>query len=272
MPIPYDNFGTYWVIKPYVDTSPYLVIATIAAITGIVMAYFEMKRRKIGKELRHTILSSISIYIFLVVFARLFYFLGPWSWQEYPSFASRILNIASFNAGMVFYGGLIGGIFGVYVYSKIKHAKTKNKKDLGFWKLIDAWIVPLGIFLFIARIGCYTAGCCYGIASTLNLPWLIQRGSSVIHPTQIYSSFFGLVLFTAMTELKYRQKIKRMFDGYVLLWGVIIYSTGRFLIEFLRYYHTRFFGLSMSQVISILLFLICSILLIFKYKKHKNKV
>lgn len=264
MAIPYDTFGTYWFIHRSIIISPYTVIAIIAASVGIIMAYFEMKRRKFGKELRHIILSSIIIYIFIILFARIFYFFGPWSWQGYHTFASRILDIFSSKAGMVFYGGLIGGVLGMFVYTRIK--------KISFWRFADIWMPSTGIILFIARMGCYTSGCCYGIASSLNLPWLIQKGNQTIHPTEIYHSFFGLLLFIAATELKYRQKSKKMFDGYVALWGIILYTIGRFLVEFLRYYPIRFLGLSASQIISIVLFLICLILLIFKYRKHKNKV
>lgn len=262
MPILYDTFGTYWFIHRSIVTSPYIILATLAAAIGIIMAFFEMKRRRFGSEARRTVISSIIIYILLIIFARLFYFLGPWSWKQYPDLSSRILAMFSFEAGMVFYGGMIGGILGLFIYAKIK--------KINFWEFADIWAPSLGIILFFARIGCYTAGCCYGIESHAHLPWLILRDNAVIHPTQLYSSLLGLLVFVAMTELKYRQKIKGRFNGYVFLWGIILYSAGRFFIEFLRYYELKFLGLSSSQLISIGLFVACSAILFLKHKNHKT--
>lgn len=263
MSIPYKTFGTYWILHRSITTSPYFILATMAVIAGICLAYFEMKRRRFREATKHIISSSILIYIFIVAFARLFFFFGPWSWKEYPDLPSRISAIFSFShAGMVFYGGMIGAIIGMYIYSRIK------KND--FWEFADIWAPSLGIILFIARIGCYTAGCCYGIESSANLPWLILRDDAIIHPTQLYSSLLGLAVFVVMTELKYRQSLRRMFSGYVFLWGVILYSIGRFFIEFLRYYDTRFLGLSPSQLISLGLLALCSIALFFRYGNIKT--
>jgi len=262
MLILYKKFGTYWVISREITTSPYFVLAAIGAIIGIILAYHEMKRRRLGDEKKHTLLSSITIYLFLIAFARIFYFFGPWSWKEYPDLSSRILAMFSFSkAGMVFYGGMIGAVAGIFIYSRIK--------KLDFWELADIWAPSGGIILFFGRIGCYTAGCCYGLESHANLPWLILRGDTVMHPTQIYSSILGIMVFILMTELKYRQTAGKLFNGYVVLWGVIFYSIGRFFIEFLRYYDIRFLGLSSSQFISLGLVILCSIALFFMYSGHK---
>ena len=56
--------------------------------------------------------------------------------------------------GFVFYGGLIGAIVGLYIYSKQRWNR--------FFDLLDTYasIFPLG--QAIGRIGCYFNGCCYG--------------------------------------------------------------------------------------------------------------
>ena len=89
-----------------------------------------------------------------------------------------------------------------------------------------------------------------------------------MHPAQLYESFFAMILFVILTELRYRQNIKNMFKGYVALWCLILYSIGRFIIEFWRYYDVRIYGLSASQIVSIAIFAVCSVILVMKYKKH----
>lgn len=262
MSISYRTYGTYWIIKPYIYSSPYFLMAAIAIIAGIAAAYFEFKRR--GLKTRHIIYMSMIIYLSMGALGRIFYFFGPWSWGKYETLIERFIAMFSFKSGMVFYGGLIGAILAVIIYTKIKR--------LNFWDYMDAWAPSLGIILFFARMGCFFAGCCFGEVSS-NIWWLLKTSAGDIHPTQLYESFLGLVLFVILTELKYRQSIKKMFKGYVFLWAIIIYSAGRFLVEILRFYEVRFMGLSASQIISIALFAIGSIILCLKYKarfkKHK---
>lgn len=259
MSIPYRTYGTYWIIKPYIYSSPYFLMAAIAIIMGIITAYFEFKRRNL--RTKHLIYMSIVMYLSMGVLGRIFYFFGPWSWGKYSTNIERIAAMFSFKSGMVFYGGLIGAILAVIIYTKIKR--------LNFWDYMDAWAPSAGIILFFARMGCFFAGCCFGEASS-NLWWLLKTSAAEIHPTQLYSSFLGIVLFVILTELKYRQSIKKMFKGYVFLWAIIIYSAGRFLVEIIRFYEIRFMGLSASQIISIALFAICSIILCSRYKKQEK--
>ena len=62
------------------------------------------------------------------------------------------------NGGMVFYGGLLGGISAAWWCSKIIKTKLTDYLVL---------LVPaLALAHSIARIGCFSAGCCYGIETT----------------------------------------------------------------------------------------------------------
>jgi len=267
MTLPYETYGTYWLIKPILYSSPYFAMALIAAIAGITAAYFEFKRRKIfdnKQDLRkHMILMTILMYLFMGTFARIFYFIGPWSWTKYATWSSRLAGIVSFEAGMVFYGGLIGGIIGLYVYTKIW--------NVNFLKYADAWAPSIGIVLFFARFGCFFSGCCFGYADSDFLPWIVDNGTRLMHPTQLYSSLMGMIVFIAATELKYQQAIKKKFIGYVALWTLMIYAVARFLIETIRFYEHRIYGLSASQFISITIFAICAISLLSIYKKRQKK-
>ena len=57
--------------------------------------------------------------------------------------------------GFVFYGGLLGGVAGVFIY-----VKMFKMKFLPFSDIIAA-VLPLGHA--VGRVGCYFGGCCYGM-------------------------------------------------------------------------------------------------------------
>ena len=70
-----------------------------------------------------------------------------------PSLSNSNSNLLG--SGFVFYGGLFGGILGYYLGVKI--AKCNFSDFVSFF----VFIVPL-VHGF-GRIGCFCAGCCYGI-------------------------------------------------------------------------------------------------------------
>ncbi|MFO8015745.1 MAG: prolipoprotein diacylglyceryl transferase [Candidatus Woesearchaeota archaeon] len=260
MTVAYTAYGNYWIIKPYLYISPYFVMAAIATIAAIAITYFEFRRR--GLPRKHLVWLSILIYLFMGGFARLFYSLGPWSWGEYSSLSERFIDMFTLEPGMVFYGGLIGGLIAILIYARIR--------KLNFWRYADAWAPAGGLVLFFARIGCFFSGCCYGIVSRINLPWLLQTEAGPIHPTQLYSSIAGMLVFITATELRYRQSAWKLFDGYVMLWTLAAYAVLRFLIEFMRYYDFRFLWLTTSQYISIALLVFCAVLLAVKYRRDST--
>ena len=88
-----------------------------------------------------------------------------------------------------------------------------------------------------------------------------------LHPTQLYSSAFALLLF-GLLWLGYRRW--RRFDGQVFLWFVVLYSAGRFLIEFLRNDNRGMFfsgSLSASQVVALPLLAVALIWLYLRGRK-----
>ncbi|MBU3999938.1 thioredoxin domain-containing protein, partial [Patescibacteria group bacterium] len=92
----------------------------------------------------------------------------------------------------------------------------------------------------------------------------------VRHPVGIYMSLNGLAMFIFLWLL--RKKIKT--EGALFLIFILWYSGTRFLLDNLRcadldICDSRYFGLTLSQYISILLFFLAIAILIFKYRKQK---
>jgi phosphatidylglycerol:prolipoprotein diacylglycerol transferase len=90
----------------------------------------------------------------------------------------------------------------------------------------------------IGRIGCFCAGCCYGLPTTL--PWGVKfpflggrdhpYARVFVHPTQIYEAVLDLANFVVLLFL-WR---KRKFPGQVFSLYLINYGVIRFFLEYLR--------------------------------------
>ena len=93
----------------------------------------------------------------------------------------------------------------------------------------------LAIAQGFGRIGCFLAGCCYGAKTDLPIGVVFPVNSLApagihLHPTQIYSSIFDFIL--GIFLLYYSKKQRK--DGKILGMYLMVYSVGRFLVEFLR--------------------------------------
>lgn len=143
-----------------------------------------------------------------------------YDWSRFVSNPASALMF--WDGGLVFLGGLIGGI--VFAIGYI----LKTKMPLREIADIAAVSVPLA-YAF-GRIGCFFAGCCYGVAS--EVAWAVKFPALFTprHPTQLYSALLGFGL--AAFALLYRKR--RAFAGQSFLFYLMLYGLGRFLIEMLR--------------------------------------
>jgi phosphatidylglycerol:prolipoprotein diacylglycerol transferase len=89
----------------------------------------------------------------------------------------------------------------------------------------------------IARLGCFTAGCCYGTPTHSVLHVIYTNPNSfapygiAIHPTQLYSASILLIIFIFMYFIgqKYLKKTGQLFAAYLILAAV-----ERFIVDFWR--------------------------------------
>ncbi|MEA4915471.1 MAG: prolipoprotein diacylglyceryl transferase [Christensenella sp.] len=150
--------------------------------------------------------------------------------------------------GFVFYGALIGGLGGVAIYSLIK--------KLPFFSLTDYFIPALVLGHAFGRIGCFFAGCCYGMECETPISITFPAGGAApagvpLLPTQLMESVF---LFLLCAFLVWRLTKKKPF-GTVSGWYMVLYGVWRFVIEFFRSDERGAVGaLSTSQFISLFVF------------------
>jgi phosphatidylglycerol:prolipoprotein diacylglycerol transferase len=106
----------------------------------------------------------------------------------------------------------------------------------------DSFAVPVAASVAIGRLGCFSAGCCYGTETSL--PWGVNFGDGLRrHPTQLYESAFHL---TAAFVLAWLQR-KGLLKGQLIKLYIIAYLLYRFATEFIRPEPALWLGLSGYQ-------------------------
>ena len=154
-------------------------------------------------------------------------------------------GIQNFGAGLVFLGGLVGGMATVswYIY----------RKNLNWFKIADLAAPFLVLGHGIGRIGCFLVGDDYGIPT--NLPWAIAFPNGLpptniaVHPTQLYEMSAYFIIFF---YLRYRKR-NQTFSGEIIFEYLFLGGLSRFMVEFIRTNTKYIFGLSGAQYLSILM-------------------
>ena len=243
--LPYINIFGY-------NIATYGLIIFIGIFIGAIISIFYFtKFFNIKKEdVFYCILYAV---IGVGIGAKLLYIITniPFLIENYQTLDLYNTFLQMLKGGFVFYGGLIGGILGVFIYSK--QFKISFKELL----LILLPVVPL--IHSIGRIGCLCAGCCYGMeyhgfgAITFH-DSLLAPNDVPLFPMQIVEAICNFIIFIVLlvTYKKFLGTYKTV--GLYL----VLYSIVRFTLEFFRGDLIRgiYFSLSTSQWISIVLFII----------------
>ncbi len=249
----------------------YGLMLAISFLIGIYYSMYRAKKR--GIDPNKIIDLSVVIVISAIFGARFLYvifhldeFRGHWLDTFNPFQSSGQIGIA----GLTMLGGFIAAVvFGV-LYLKIK--------KLPVLRIVDVIVPAIGIGIFITRIGCFLNGCCYGVPT--DLPWgvIFPQDSPAgycfsgepIHPAQIYSSLYGLIIFGLILFFERYKK----FDGFLLYIFFILYGISRFVVDFFRYYENSMVlfqlgnsSISVNQGISIALVLMGGLLIYYKLRR-----
>ena len=163
-------------------------------------------------------------------------------------YLSKPLEIfAIWHGGLSFHGGLVGAVIAAFIFTK--------KKKIEFYDLADIVVIPLAFGLFLGRIGNFINGELVGRIT--NLPWCIKfkNYEGCRHPSQLYESLKNLFIFSILWTIK-NKKLKKG----ILFWSfILMYSTLRFFIEFVRAPDPQLgliLNLTMGQWLNIVMFAI----------------
>ncbi|MBM5783167.1 MAG: prolipoprotein diacylglyceryl transferase [Pelagibacterales bacterium] len=180
---------------------------------------------------------------------------------NFSFFAKNPLEIFAFwHGGMSFHGGLLGSIFGMYIFAK--------KYKINYLQLTDILSVAAPVGLFFGRIANFINMELYGRVTNSEFGVIFPNaGNLPRHPSQIYEAFLeGIFLFILLFCLNQFTKIKEKIGS---LSGIflIFYGSFRILIENFREPDEQigflFYNVTMGQILSLPLILI-GIFLIFK--------
>lgn len=183
--------------------------------------------------------------------------------DEYATTKAFLMAIVNFFSGAVFYGGLLGGMLtgGIYLIRKPDRA---SYGDLG--------AVAIPLFHTFGRLGCFLTGCCYGVESKLGFVYhyaTTPNANDVRRfPVQLVEMVLNFGLFLLLLSWLRKGKYK----GKLLQWYLLIYPVYRFILEFFRGddYRGFLFGLSTSQLISLLILLGNLIFTLCRKRSHSN--
>ncbi len=229
----------------------------ICALVGIfaVMFYTQATAKRRGENEIHML--YVMLWAFLGVFVGGHVLYAIVNYQNVVVLFQNFGNIDSFGTfinyltpvfgGAVFYGGLIGAVFALWIYLK--------KKKLSYATYMDMAAPAIPLFHFFGRIGCFLSGCCYGMESDLGFVYAhspIKEANGVSRfPIKLKEAACNLGIFLLLHFLLKKGKLK----GRLLPLYLLIYAPVRFVLEFFRGdAHRGFIGaLSTSQFISILI-------------------
>jgi phosphatidylglycerol:prolipoprotein diacylglycerol transferase len=163
--------------------------------------------------------------------------------ENYDSVKDDLFGNIFSGAGLVWYGGAIGGAIGVGLWA--------------WWRgmlgvaLLDLCAAPLALGYAIGRIGCQVSGDGdYGKA--WDGPWAMAYPNgtkpidTTVHPTPIYETLAMGMIAYLLWRLRDRYRAGVLFCIYLMLAGA-----ERFAIEFLRRNEHLVLGLTQAQLISI---------------------
>lgn len=169
-----------------------------------------------------------------IICARIYYVVFEWGY--YAQHPGEI--VAIWKGGIAIYGGIIGTLIGLFVYSRVKKLSLASLCDLAAFGLL--------IGQCIGRWGNFVNGEAHGGPTTL--PWgMTIDGQSMVHPTFLYESLWNLAGFVL---LHFYSK-KRRFKGEIALLYAAWYGAGRAWIEGLRTDSLYIGSVRVSQLLAI---------------------
>jgi phosphatidylglycerol:prolipoprotein diacylglycerol transferase len=234
----------------------------VSFLLGIWLASRRAKRY--GVDPQKILDLSVVIILAAVVGSRLLYVVF-----HLDQYSNPLDMFALWQGGATFYGGLLLAMAASYWWVQ--------RNNMSFLTVADVIAPSMALGLVVTRVGCLLSGCCFGKptggplglgfppdspAGNAAAAFAAERGLDhvALHPTQVYSSFKGLVIFLVlMVAQRHLTRRGALFGLFLVLYGI-----GRFTIDFFRFYEPNariLAGLTFNQVISVVLIVVGALLL-----------
>jgi phosphatidylglycerol:prolipoprotein diacylglycerol transferase len=189
-------------------------------------------------------------------------------WDEFRGDWRRMISLDVLRSGGVYFGGFIIALAVSVILMRVW--------KLPWRKTADAFAPGIALGHAIGRLGCFSAGCCWGKPTS---SWIGLRFTEKAHeltgvpidsalvPTQLIEAAANLLILGALLWLRKR----RSFDGQIIFAYVILYSAARFTVEFWRDDPRGWVaGLSTSQFIAVIMFPLGICLMLYFWRKEEK--
>ena len=172
------------------------------------------------------------------------------NWEQIRAGGDGIRRLISY--GFVFYGGLAGAVLMLWLYARFLG---------GYFPALALNLIPVvPVVHAFGRVGCFMAGCCYGIPyeGPGHVVFRQALGGAPngvpLFPVQLLECVLNLLLAAFLFVYQKRNPYSTGMIG----WYGVFYGTARFGLEFLRGDAERgaLFGISTSQWISLVLIVV----------------
>ncbi len=229
----------------------YGIISAVGYLIGVIVCCLNAKKR--GFKFDDIITCACYVIPLAIIGARLCFVL--FNIELFDSFW-EIFDITSGGiSGLVFYGGVVGGLLGALLYCLI------HKKN--FLKLADIAVLGLLVGQAIGRWGNFINEEAHGFEVTNPsfqfFPICVEIGGRYFLATFFYEFVNNMIIFTVLEILLYKTNLKSGTIGHLYL---IAYSACRFVVEGLRVDCVMIGNLKAAQVTSVLLILYATTYLI----------
>ena len=169
----------------------------------------------------------------------------------------------------VFYGALIGGVVGTYIFCKVFKIQKLQTCD----------ILAPGVAAghAIGRIGCLFAGCCFGVLVQADHPLAVVYPPVLLHATENFprlaTPVIEAVVLAILSAFLIFVFLKSKIKGLTFSLYFVLYAVARFIIEFYRGdYHRGIYGMfSTSQYISMGVFIAGIVIMILSIRRNQVK-
>ena len=254
----------------------YGLMLGIGFLLGSFILARELKRKKLDPNMASTV--TVLAVIFGIAGAKILFLIEDWN-----HFVKDPIGMAFSPGGLTWYGGFILGLAAVITYVR--------RKKVPVLRFLDALGVALILAYGVARLGCHLSGDGdYGFPT--DLPWGTNYENGTYPPSRAFAIFpeitsqypgglvpdstpcqptpvYELLLGTLGFAILWRLRKKPYPDGKLFMIYLMLSSTFRFLVEFLRLNPRIIFGLSEAQVISIPLFLAGLLIMLYLDRKQR---
>jgi phosphatidylglycerol---prolipoprotein diacylglyceryl transferase len=258
---------------PFLNTSFHIYFYGILIMLGVVAAAFlgqaEAKRRGINPDYIWDVL--FWVVLAGIVGARLWHVFTPppsmvaqgITTKYYLTHPLDLINIRMGGLGIP--GAIIGGALALWIYCR--------KKKLSFLTLADTVIPGVALAQAIGRWGNYFNQEVYG--KPTNLPWKLYidpnrrvdgfQNFDYFHPLFLYESLWNVINMAILLWMGRRFE-KWLKPGDLFYIYMIMYSIGRFSLEFLRLDSAQVGGINFNQTFVLVVALAAGLFLFLNHR------